>query len=317
MAHYLVTGGCGFIGSHLVDSLECAGHRVRVLDDLSTGHRENISQAVELVVGDASDPQLIRDCIEGTDGCFHLAAIASVQKSVDRWVDCHRANQTATVAVLEAARGYGRDVKPVVFASSAAIYGASTCLPLSEGERPAPLSAYGADKLGCELHGAVAGHLFGMPVTALRFFNVYGPRQDPSSPYSGVISIFADRIMRGEDLTVFGDGLQRRDFVYVGDVVRALRASMTRRAGGFQAFNVCSGHATTLLELAAALMRVADRNVQVHHAESRLGDIRASFGDPSRFAAAFGFLAQKSLEAGLRLTLEAQARALALPSGGL
>lgn len=316
VARYLVTGGCGFIGSHLVDSLERAGDQIRVLDDLSTGHRENISSAVELVVGDASDPQLIRDCMEGIDGCFHLAAVASVQKSVERWVDCHRTNQTSTVAVLEAARGDGRDMKPVVFASSAAIYGASTHLPLSEDERPAPLSAYGADKLGCELHGAVAGRLFGMTVTALRFFNVYGPRQDSSSPYSGVISIFANRIARGETITVFGDGLQRRDFVYVGDVVRALRASMARKTRGFQVFNVCSGHATTLLELAATLMRVADRDVQIQHGESRPGDIRLSLGDPSRLAAAFGILAQESLETGLQLTLKEQGHRQALSSDG-
>ena len=224
MALYLVTGGCGFIGSHLVEDLLNRGHRVRILDDLSTGKRSNLpagapSRQCELITGDVIDRELVERCFEGVDHCFHLAAVASVQRSNEDWSGTHRINLTGAINIFDAAR---RQRVPVVYASSAAVYGDNADTPLQESAQLRPLTAYGADKLGCELHARVASLVHSVPTTGLRFFNVYGPRQCASSPYSGVISIFADRLTRAEPLVVFGDGEQTRDFIFVKDVVAFL-----------------------------------------------------------------------------------------------
>ena len=195
MATYLVTGGCGFIGSHLCSALRGAGHRVRVLDDLSTGVAANLAPGADLVRGDVADAGLVRRAMDGAAGCFHLAAIASVERGTRDWLGTHRVNLSGAVAVLEAAARLGG--VPVVYASSAAVYGDCEALPLAEDAPTRPLSAYGADKLGCEQHARVAGVVHGVPTLGLRFFNVFGPRQDPGSPYSGVISIFCERLSRG------------------------------------------------------------------------------------------------------------------------
>jgi UDP-glucose 4-epimerase len=297
---YLVTGGCGFIGSHLVEALLRAGHAVRVLDDLSTGHRHNLPPGVELLEGDVADAALVRRAMAGMDGCFHLAAVASVERSNLDWLGTHRANLTGSICVFDAARE-GR--RPVVYASSAAIYGDNPALPLAEDARPRPLSAYGADKLGSEQHALVAGLVHGVPSCGLRFFNVFGPRQDPRSPYSGVISIFCDRLRAGQGITVYGDGGQSRDFIYVGDVVRALRAAMDRAATTAPVFNVCTGRATTVLDLATTIARLLGRNPEIAFAPPRAGEIRESLGDPAAAMRALGFAAETSLEDGLRATL--------------
>ena len=224
MALFLVTGGAGFIGSHLGDALLAAGHSVRVLDDLSTGRRGQVDPRCDFVQGDVVDPQVVRAAMAGVAGCFHLAAIASVARGNEDWRGTHLVNQTGTVTVLDAARAAGS--VPVVYASSAAVYGNLGDAVAHEDVRPAPLTAYGADKLGSELHAAVALQVHGVPSVGLRFFNVYGPRQDPHSPYSGVISIFAALVAGEGTVTVHGDGEQVRDFVYVGDVVAHLMASM-------------------------------------------------------------------------------------------
>ena len=227
MAFWLVTGGCGFIGSHLVDALLARGDKVRVLDDLSTGRRSNLPDGVEVVVGDVADAKTVAQAMAGVDGCFHLAAVASVQRGNEDWLGTHRVNLTGTIAVFDAARTCNRKGPvPVVYASSAAVYGDNPNMPLDESAATAPLSAYGADKLGCELHGRVAWQVHKVPSTGFRFFNVYGPRQDPKSPYSGVIAIFADKVAENRQITVNGDGGQVRDFVYVADVVRHLVAAM-------------------------------------------------------------------------------------------
>ena len=228
MQRFLVTGGAGFIGSHLADALLAAGAAVRVLDDFSTGRRENLDPRCEVCVGDVADPEAVRTAFAGVDGCFHLAAIASVARGNEDWRGTHRTNQTGTVTVLEAARDAGR--MPVVYASSAAVYGDLAGAVARETSPCVPLTAYGADKLGSELHARVAHRVHGVPTLGLRFFNVYGPRQDPASPYSGVVSIFAARLARGETLSVHGDGRQTRDFVFVADVVAHLRAAMARLA---------------------------------------------------------------------------------------
>ena len=309
MARFLVTGGAGFIGSHLVDALAGAGAKVRVLDDLSTGRRENLPAAARLIVGDVADPGTVRAAMAGVDGCFHLAAIASVARAAEDWLGTHRVNLGGTIAVLDAARARG---VPVVYASSAAVYGDCPDQPIAETAPTRPLSAYGADKLGGELHAAVAARVFGVANVGLRFFNVYGPRQDPGSPYSGVISIFAGQLRRGEPVEVFGDGGQTRDFVAVADVVAALRAAMGRIGPGDAAgrittpavpqalvFNVCTGIATSIRALAAELAALEGGTAVIREGPARPGDIRHSVGCPDAARAALGLGPPMPLRAGL------------------
>src|SRR5580658_7797789 len=225
MALYLVTGGAGFIGSHLCDALLARGDKVRVLDDLSTGRRANLPSQAGLIVGDIADPETALAATDGIDGCFHLAAIASVERGINDWLGTNRVNLSGTISIFDAIRRHGTKA-PVVYASSAAVYGDCRTIPIPETAECRPLSAYGADKRGCELHAVTATHVHGIPTTGLRFFNVYGPRQDPKSPYSGVISIFCERIRNEMPVDVLGDGAQTRDFVHVSDVVTALMAGM-------------------------------------------------------------------------------------------
>ncbi|MBL8699213.1 MAG: NAD-dependent epimerase/dehydratase family protein [Alphaproteobacteria bacterium] len=305
---YLVTGGCGFIGSHLVDALLAAGHGVDVLDDLSTGHRRNLDPRARLHVGDVADGAVVDRAAAGVDGIFHLAAIASVQRCLDEWQRSSAVNLGGTINALEAARRPGGRGVPVVFASSAAIYGDAGARAVDETAVPAPISFYGADKLGGEQHARIAAALVGVPSTAMRFFNVYGPRQDPRSPYSGVISIFADRVARGEPVTVFGDGGQVRDFVFVADVVRHLVAAMTRLQGlnapRFDVYNVCTGRQTSLNELLATLGAVLAVAPRVTAAPSRAGDIRVSIGNPAAARRDLGIAATTSLHDGLAQLLD-------------
>ena len=309
MAEYLVTGGCGFIGSHLVDALLTRGDGVRVLDDLSSGKRENLAPAARLTVGDVRDAGAVRTAIEGLDGCFHLAAIASVQRGNEDWAGTHAVNLTGAINVFDAARrAKGGAPVPVVYASSAAVYGDVTTMPLSEAGAVRPISAYGADKLGCELHGRVGGLVHGVPNIGLRFFNVFGPRQDPKSPYSGVISIFAGRLVAGQELTVFGDGGQVRDFIYVGDVVGALLAAMAKASDGApevfpEVFNVCTGRETSVLALAKLMSELHGVEPRIAFAPPRTGDIRISIGDPAKAQAGLGHAARESLRDGLATTL--------------
>jgi len=209
MASYLVTGGCGFIGSHLATALLATGHRVRVLDDLSSGRQALAPPGAELHIGSITDPAAVAKAIEGVDGCFHLAAIASVIRSIEDWSGTHHVNLGGAIRVFEALAAAGI---PVVYASSAAAYGEPAALPVDEDSRPWPLTAYGADKLGCEIQARVGGQIRGLKSFGLRLFNVFGPNQDPSSPYSGVTAIFADRVRAGRPLVIYGDGEQTRDF---------------------------------------------------------------------------------------------------------
>ncbi len=307
MDSFLVTGGAGFIGSHLVDALLGAGYRVRVLDDLSTGRRANLDPRAELFEGDVADAALVARVAEDVAGIFHLAAIASVARSNEDWLGTHRANQTGTIAILDAARRAGR--VPVVYASSAAIYGDQGEGAIAETARPAPRTAYGADKLGSELHAAVGAGVHGVSSIGLRFFNVYGPRQDPSSPYSGVISILAARLAAAQPITIHGDGCQVRDFVYVADVVAHLRAAMAelrrKAAPAARVFNVCTGRTTSILDLARLMAEVTGREVPLCHTAARSGDIRASVGDPAAARAALGLSARILLHEGLLATCAA------------
>ena len=302
---FLVTGGCGFIGSHLVEVLCARGSQVRVLDDLSTGKRTNVPALAEVIEGDVADPAAVAHAMSGVDACFHLAAVASVARSTTDWIGTSRINLGGTVNVLDAARCAAREAPvPVVFASSAAVYGNPSVPLLRESQETAPLSPYGADKRASELHAAVATRLHKVPCLGLRFFNVYGPRQDPSSPYSGVISRFANALARNSAIEIFGDGDQVRDFVFVNDVVDALMKAMERagqRESGI--CNVCTGRATSVRELADRVGMALGSDVGVVFLPPRAGDIRQSVGDPSKARDVLRWQSRTSLEAGLKTTL--------------
>jgi len=296
MARILVTGGCGFIGSHLTVALLARGDGVRVLDDLSTGNRANLAPGAELLVGDIADAATVRDALADCDGCVHLAAIASVERGVRDWAGSHRVNLSGTIAVFDAAR---ERRLPVVYASSAAVYGDHAELPLVETAPTRPLSAYGADKLGCEQHARVGGLVHGLPTLGLRFFNVFGPRQDPKSPYSGVISIFCDRLSAGEAVSVYGDGGQTRDFVAVRDVVAALLAGLDRASPAAPVFNVCTGQATSVLDLAQVVAEACGVTARITHLPPRMGEIRHSLGNPAGMRSVLGLGAPRGLRDGI------------------
>jgi UDP-glucose 4-epimerase len=306
MAKWLVTGGCGFIGSHLVDELLRQGHETRALDNLSTGRRGNLPKSAELIVGDVADPDALACAAEGVDGIFHLAAVASVERCRIDWLGSHRTNLTGTLNVLAAARRAALPL-PVVYASSAAVYGDSNQLPLSEVAPTRPLSAYGVDKLGGEWHAKVGWTVYSVPSVGLRLFNVYGPRLDPCSPYSGVIAIFADRIAANREIEIYSDGKQTRDFVFVSDVVAHFIEAMAGLRTGAAIFNVCSGRATCILDLAQTIGRIVGRRVIIRHRPGRKGDIRASLGDPAAARAALSLVAKTDIRDGLEKTLKSPA----------
>jgi len=301
MAYYLVTGGCGFIGSHLVDSLLKDGHKVRILDDLSTGKRNNVPDNSEIVVADVSDGKVVAECMKNIDKCFHLAAVASVKDSNNDWVRSHQINMIGSINIFNAAR---KNKTPVVYASSAAVYGDNADIPLKETSSLKPLSAYGADKLSTELHAQVASLVHGVPTTGLRFFNVYGPRQDPNSPYSGVISIFLKCVRDNKTITIFGDGEQTRDFIYVSDVICFLRKSMDKISRTSAVFNVCTGDSISINQLAKNIMSIADCRVEMKNQPSRKGDIRVSVGDPMFSMQSLRVTALQPVVYGLRLLIE-------------
>ena len=301
MARYLVTGGCGFIGSHLADALVQRGHTVRILDDLSTGHVENAPPSAELVIGTITDPREVASAMRDIDGCFHLAAVASVQRCHQDWAGTSGVNLTGTINVFDAAR---LTCCPVVYASSAAVYGANPLAPLGEDAAVMPSSAYGADKLACELHARVASLIHAVPTTGFRFFNVYGPRQDPSSPYSGVISVFCDRLVSEQALRIHGDGEQVRDFVYVEDVIHHLMEAMCRPPARAGLFNLCTGRGTSNQRLARILGDLLGVEPRLEFGPARAGDVRLSVGNPIRAMEQFGFAADTPLEVGLRRTVE-------------
>lgn len=277
---------------------------MRVLDDLSTGRRENLAPSVTLLQGDVADPQLAMQAMRGVDGCFHLAAIASVQRANEAWLQTHRANQTGAITIFDAARAAGR--VPVVYASSAAVYGDLGGAVAREDMPCRPQTAYGADKRGCELHAAVALGVHNVSTVGLRFFNVYGPRQDPHSPYSGVISIFAQRLAADEEVVLHGDGGQSRDFIAVSDVVAHLAAAMAhaQAAPCADLFNVCTGQETSIAALLEVMAQAAARPLRRRFGPARPGDIRRSLGDPARAIAALGVRAQTPLARGLRDLLD-------------
>lgn len=297
---YLVTGGAGFIGSHLCDELISLDHDVRVLDDFSTGRDGNLPAGVHVIRGDVADPATALQATDGVDGVFHLAAVASVQRCAEDLLGTHRTNLGGMLAILEAIRTHGTKI-PVVYASSAAVYGNCLTLPISEDAEKNPMSAYGADKLCCELHARTATIAHGIPTFGLRFFNVYGPRQDPKSPYSGVISIFLERIATGQPVIVHGDGEQTRDFIYVRDVVNALSNAMNICPTMHSCIlNVCTGRRTTINVMAATLANIADMvPCTIEHHAVRHGDIRHSYGNNRKMRGILAIDKTISLDTGL------------------
>ncbi|MFT7626203.1 MAG: UDP-glucose 4-epimerase [Myxococcota bacterium] len=297
---YLVTGGCGFIGSHIAEELLKEGATVRVLDNLSSGYLHNIADLdVEFVEGDVRDPDTVAAAATGMDGIFHQAALVSVPASVERPRDNHDINATGTLNVLLAARDAG--VTRVVAASSAAIYGDEPTLPKREQMTPQPLTPYAIGKITLEYYQSVFARLYGVETVSLRYFNVFGPRQDPGSPYSGVISKFVEVMKAGDHPMVFGDGEQTRDFVYVKDVVQAnLSAMKGRSVGAGDVINVGTGSRISLLQLIDTLAEILDRTAVPRFAEARAGDIKHSVADISRAGEALGYAPATSFEQGLR-----------------
>lgn len=297
----LVTGGAGFIGSHIAQRLVEAGHEVVVLDNLFSGSRANlaaIADRVRFVEGDVRNLAAVEECAAGCQVIFHEAAIVSVPLSVERPQESHDVNIQGTLNVLQAARTAG--TRRVVYASSAAIYGEEPTLPKVETMRPEPMSPYGVEKITGEHYLATWSKLFAVETVALRYFNVFGPRQDPRSPYSGVISIFVDRILGGRPITFFGDGSQCRDFVYVDNVVDANMLAATREGVSGRAYNIACGQRTTLVELASLIERAAGRAVERIFAEPRAGDIKDSVADIGRARAELGYAPVVDVEEGLQ-----------------
>ena len=303
----LVTGGAGFIGSHIAQRLVATGHEVVVLDNFFTGSRANVaaiggSRDVRVVEGDVRNLETVEACAEGCEVIFHEAAIVSVPFSVERPQESHDVNIQGTLNVLQAARK--ARTRRVVYASSAAIYGEEPTLPKTEAMRPEPMSPYGVEKITGEHYLATWSKLFGVETVALRYFNVFGPRQDPKSAYSGVISIFVDRILGGRPITFFGDGSQSRDFVYVANVVDANILAATREGVSGRAFNVACGKRTTLRELATLIEAAAGRTVERSSAEPRAGDIKDSVADIDLARELLGYAPAVDVEAGLRVLVD-------------
>ena len=299
MNKYLVTGGAGFIGSHLVRALLEQGAFVRVLDDFSTGKKENLQGlAVEVVQADLRDASKLAEAVQGIDTIFHEAAFVSVPQSMQDPLTCFDVNQRGTEALLEIARHQG--VARVVLASSAAVYGDSDALPLDEQTPLRPASPYAVSKRVDEIYAELYTRSFGLPVVALRYFNVYGPRQRPDSMYAAAVPIFARRLLEQKPITIYGDGGQTRDLIYVGDVVRANLAASTHPAAPGQVFNICTGAETRVLDLVEILSDFFPSAQAPQFAAPRAGDIYRSVGSPHKAADVLGFKAQTSLVDGLR-----------------
>lgn len=303
MPRYLVTGGAGFIGSHLVDALVARGDEVHVVDDLSSGSLENLRQSMDKLrffEGSISNTKLLDEAATGCSGVFHLAAVVSVMESIHNPIRTHEVNSLGSLCVIEAAKKHGMKV---VFSSSAAIYGNEPALPTPESATPAPISPYGVQKLETELLLSAYESIHALDSVSLRYFNVYGPRQDPSSPYSGVISIFVNRGRQGLPVTIYGDGQQTRDFVFVGDVVRANLLAMSNGNSGAVRVNIATGRPTTLLELVRAVEAATARSLEVHHGEARSGDIRHSVAAVQVARDTLGWTATTELLPGLEGTV--------------
>lgn len=305
MARCLVTGGCGFIGSHLVRALLEKGHKVRVLDNLSTGKLENIEEVrtrIDFVEGDITDPIAVKEALSGVERVFHQAALASVPLSLERPLDTHHACVTGTLTLLHAS--VAAKVKRFVYAASSSAYGDQPTSSKRETDLPMPLSPYAVAKLAGEYYCQAYFHSFGLETVGLRYFNVFGPRQDPDSPYSAVIPLFVSRILSGERPSIFGDGLQSRDFTFVANVVHGNLLASERPNIGGRIINIADGGQTTLLQLLEILSKLLRREVEPEFLPARVGDVRESLADITLARRLLGYEPQVRLEDGLRRTVE-------------
>lgn len=310
MTRYLVTGGAGFIGSHIVGALLRQGAAVRVLDNFSSGKRENLQGlegsknggGLEVLEGDVRDASEVMQAVRGVEVIFHQAAFVSVPESMEKPQDCFEVNVTGTLTLLEAAHKAG--VRRAVVASSAAVYGDSPDLPLNEDTLLRPSSPYAVSKRVDEMYAALYTQAFGFEVSALRYFNVYGPRQRPDSMYAAAVPIFIRCLLDGQPITIFGDGGQTRDLIFVSDVVRANLLAAEHPAAAGQVFNICTGHETRILDLVEVLLDLFPQVQEPLFAAPRPGDIYRSVGSPTKAEAMLGFEARTSLADGLKQTLE-------------
>jgi UDP-glucose 4-epimerase len=301
---YVVTGGAGFIGSNIVTRLVAEGQDVRVVDDLSTGHRENLAAVAEDVrffEGSVCDSDLLATAFDGADYVLHQAALASVPRSVEDPVGTGRVNVEGTLRVFLAARDAG--VKRVVFASSSSVYGDVPTLPKREDMAPQPMSPYAVGKLTGEHYASVCRQVFGTEITCLRYFNVFGPRQDPNSQYAAVIPIFIRCLLAGQAPHVYGDGEQSRDFTFVDDVVQANLQAATAEGADGAVCNLGCGTRYTLNELLSLLQGILGTSIEPDYGPERPGDVRHSMADISRAREAFGYNPRVSFEEGLRRTV--------------
>ena len=304
MDTYLVTGGAGFIGSNIVEELVNEGERVRVLDNLSTGKRENIQHFIdhiEFIEGDIRDLDIVGKAISGVDFVLHQAALPSVPRSINDPIATNEVNVNATLNVLVAAKGAG--VKRVIYASSSSIYGNSKILPKREDMPANPISPYAVSKLAGENYCRVFYEIYGLETVCLRYFNVFGPRQDPTSQYSAVIPKFINAILNGKRPTIYGDGLQSRDFTFVANVVQAnLLACKVDGVAG-ELFNVACGEQHTVLDLVAGLNEILDKEAEPIFAEPRKGDVKNSMADISKAQRLLGYNRTHSFRSGLEKTI--------------
>ncbi|TWU20860.1 SDR family oxidoreductase [Bythopirellula polymerisocia] len=301
----LVTGGAGFIGSHITSALVERGDKVRVLDNLCAGKRENLTHlgdAVELIEGDVADPRATAAAVEGMDLIFHQAALASVPRSVTAPLDTNAACVTGTVTLLDAARKSG--VRRLVYAGSSSAYGNTPQPAKTEQDLPAPLSPYAAAKLAAEYYCQAFTETFGLETVTIRYFNVFGPRQDPTSEYSAVIPIFVSLMLQGKRPTIYGDGLQSRDFTYVADIVRGNLLAAESQAAVGKSINVATGKQFTLLDLVAAINRVLGTAIEPIFADPRPGDVRESLADTTLAQKLLKFESQISFDEGLELSID-------------
>lgn len=301
----LVTGGAGFIGSHITTALVERGDTVRVLDNLDTGKRENLAHLgdkVEFMAGSVADPKAVAQAVDGVELVFHQAALASVPRSVAAPLDTNSVCVTGTVTLLDAARKAG--VRRVVYAGSSSAYGNDPKPAKSERDLPAPLSPYATAKLAAEYYCRAFTETYGLETVTIRYFNVFGPRQDPDSEYSAVIPIFVSLMLRGKQPTIYGDGLQSRDFTFISDIVRGnLLAAEAQDVAG-QVINVATGKQFTLLDLMASINRVLGTKIEPIFAPARAGDVRESLADITLAQELFGYAPQISFDEGLERSIE-------------
>jgi len=307
MRTFLVTGGAGFIGSHIAEALVRRGDRVRVIDNLVTGHLSNldpIKSDVEFIEGDITNAEMVARAVKGVDCVFHEAALASVPRSVERPLDTNAACVTGTLTVLDQARKAG--VRRLVYAASSSAYGDQPTSSKRESDLPSPISPYGAAKFAGESYCHAFTATYGFETVCIRYFNVFGPRQDPNSQYSAVIPLFITAMLAGKQPTVYGDGHQSRDFTYIANVVHGnlLAADADAKLAAGRTFNVANGRSTSLLELLVQLNQLLGTKIQPIHAAARVGDVRESLADITQARKCLAYEPQVDFDEGLRRSID-------------